>query len=210
MFTYSRFATEETLTESDLRALIANGKLEGSALLQRSDSSNWKAAAEYDELRAFFGKAPNAPRKATRPLRHFEPKFTPEEPAPNTSGMRLVGVWFAVVGSFAVFSMIPTLRLRMASEHWPAVMATATGWSIYEYEAGGQKHVGNHPDGYLHRGQQFVVHYDPNQPARSVTKIGLDGDEIPIILVFSLLGIGGMAMIVRPAALRRLMSIHVG
>lgn len=203
MLTFCRFATDETLSAAEVRALIESGRIAATTLLQRSDSRNWTPAAEFEELRGAFDGAPKVAAHTPKPLRHFEPKFS-DKPAPSdTIPIRFVGVWFLVLSSWAVVSSCPHIVRHKKSESWPAVEATAVGWSQYQYSVNGRTYLGNHPDGSLQRGQHFPVRYDPARPEISETKPGLDMNELMGTGVFAVFGLAGMAMLIAPEKMRR-------
>lgn len=203
MLTFSRFATEETLSATEVRSLIECGKIAATTLLQRSDSTHWIPAAEFEELRSAFERAPRVAVHAPKPLRRFEPKFT-EKPVPSSAiPIRFVGVWFFVLAAWAVVSSCPQIVRHRESERWPAAEATAVGWSQYQYSVNGRTYVGTHPEGSLHRGQQFSVRYDPARPEISETNPGLDMNELMGTGVFAIFGVLGMVMLIAPEKVQR-------
>lgn len=113
MNTFARFATDENLTVEQARALVESGKITATMLLQRSDSTEWKRATEYAELHSAFETAPKPLVRGTKPVRHFEPKFTQPEP-PSMAVERFAGVWFVFIATWMLIGMPRGSIIEMA------------------------------------------------------------------------------------------------
>jgi hypothetical protein len=207
VYTYTRFATEETLTEREVRALIEKTELHASSLLQRSDSPEWKPASEFHELRALLREPVAKPRL----LRRFQAKFRPvDDGIPDFSGIRFFGGWCLFCGIFAAYLFMPGVVQRWSSDEWPATQATAIGWSEYEYRAGDRTYTGRHPEGYLRRGQQFAIYYDPRHPERSLTRREGTAEKFARLGMMAALVLAGAGMLFRPDLLLKWKQKYVG
>ena len=196
---------DESLTLEEVRSLIERGELKRGDMLSRGGEPNWNRASTFSELAQFFTHAPVAP---ARPLRRFVAKFAEVQKRSEIPFIRAFAVVWSAITLAILISSGNGIAERADAARWPATTASAVNWSGYEYRVGDNSYSGSHPEGYLHRGDQFPVRYDPLNPAKSRVEsdLSVDPEDVFGTIAVAIAFAAGVFAMIKPAATAALLE----